>query len=474
MEEEIDLRRYVEVLLKYKFWIAGLAVLAVAVAFVVASRRPAVYEAQASLAMLRVRSEMTLEPKFITLSEEDVSPRTDIKSLRETLVTLVESPSVAAAVSQQLEEQLNGVAESIRKLQAKVTVGNKGDLITIQARDQDPQLAAAIANAWAQQAEVYVNSIYGQTSQPVQELQTQFQDVQDKYLAAQADLEVFLAQNQIPELEREVKHHQDLIAGYQASLTNNEAAVYDKALENNLRILTNYYAELANTERVLVNARVFYEELHSGGAAAEWSRALAFIGLQNRAFGVDGQQLQITLAGDAPAMEAQDVEQLIRVLEEKAVDVRAAIVQQEQRMFEAGEVTLAASGETPLGQRIQSLTLEMLNLQSQLEAESARQRELTQARDLAWEAYQTVARKLAEAEVAVQVPGSEVRLATQALRPERPVARGRLMNTAIAGMLGLMVGTFGAFAVEWWRQEPLVDEKARASAEEVQAGQVDG
>jgi uncharacterized protein involved in exopolysaccharide biosynthesis len=76
--------------------------------------------------------------------------------------------------------------------------------------------------------------------------------------------------------------------------------------------------------------------------------------------------------------------------------------------------------------------------------------------------------------VAVQVPGSEVRLATQALRPERPVARGRLMNTAIAGMLGLMVGTFGAFAVEWWRQEPLVDEKARASAEEVQAGQVDG
>jgi uncharacterized protein involved in exopolysaccharide biosynthesis len=475
MEEEIDLRQYVEVLLKYKFWIAGLAVLAAAAAFVMASRRPAVYKAEASLAMLRVRSEMTLEPKFRTLSENAVAPRTNIQSLRDTLVALVKSPSVAATVSEQLDERLSEVAGSIRELQAKVTVGNEGDLITIQARDQDPQLAADIANAWAQQAEIYVNSIYGQPSQPVQELQVQFQDVQDKYMAAQGDLEVFLAGNQVPELEREVKHHQDLIASYQASLTSNEAAVYDEALASNLDILSDYYAELVNAERVLVNARAFYDEelQHSEGAAAEWAKALAFIGLQNDAFGVDRQELQVTLDGDAPVVKAEDVEQLIGVLEEKVVSVRAAIAQQEQRMFETEEVTLVAVEGTPLGQRIQSLTGEMLRLQSQLEAESARQRELTQARDLAWEAYETVARKLAEAEVTAQVLGSEVRLATQALRPEQPVAQGRLVNTVIAGMLGLMVGMFGAFAVEWWRQEPLVDGEAGESADEVQARQVD-
>ena len=79
---------------------------------------------------------------------------------------------------------------------------------------------------------------------------------------------------------------------------------------------------------------------------------------------------------------------------------------------------------------------------------------------------------VAEAEVAVQVPGSEVRLATRALRPVRPMARGRLMSTAIAGMLGLMLGVFGAFALEWWRQEPSMDEEIEAVAEEVQANRL--
>ncbi len=303
MEEEIDLRQYVEVLLKYKFWIVGLAVLAAAVAFVVSSRRPPAYEAEASLAMLRVRSEMTLEPKFRTLSDEDVAPKVDIKSLRDTLSALVKSSAVSAAVSEQMGE----------RLQARVTVGNSGNLITIRVRHQDPQLAADIANAWAQQAEIYVNSIYGQPPQPVQELQTQFQNVQDKYKVAQGDLEIFVAQSQVPELKREVKHHQDLITSFQKSLTDNEAAIYDEAMASNLEILSDYYAELASIERVLVDARSLYEELQSSGGAPamEWARALALIGVQNRAFGVERQQLYVTVDSDAPAVWHQDMELLI-------------------------------------------------------------------------------------------------------------------------------------------------------------------
>ena len=465
MEEEIDLRQYVEVLLKYKFWIAGLAVLAAAVAFVVSSRRPPAYEAEASLAMLRVRSEIMLEPKFRTLSDEDVAPKVDIKSLRETLSALVKSSSVSAAVSEQMGE----------RLQARVIVGNSGNLITIRVRHQDPQLAADIANAWAQQAEIYVNSIYGQPPQPVQELQTQFQDVQDKYKVAQGDLETFVAQSQVPGLEREVKHHQDLIASFQKSLTDNEAAIYDEAMASNLQILSDYYAELVSIEHVLVDARSLYEELQSGGGAPamEWARALALIGVQNRAFGVERQQLYVAVDGEAPAVRHQDMEQLIESLEEKGVDVQAAITLQEQRLFEVKSESAFVVSDNPLEQRVQALTEEMLMLQSQLEAASARERELSQARDLAWETYQTVARKLAEAEVAVQVPGSEVRLATRALRPKRPVARGRLMSTAIAGMLGGMVSVFGAFALEWWRQEPSVDEEIEAAAEKVQANELD-
>jgi uncharacterized protein involved in exopolysaccharide biosynthesis len=71
MEEEIDLRQYVELLLKYKFWIIGLALLAAVIAFVMASRKPLNYQAEASLALLRVRSELAFEPKFVTTSDEE-------------------------------------------------------------------------------------------------------------------------------------------------------------------------------------------------------------------------------------------------------------------------------------------------------------------------------------------------------------------------------------------------------------------
>jgi len=103
-----------------------------------------------------------------------------------------------------------------------------------------------------------------------------------------------------------------------------------------------------------------------------------------------------------------------------------------------------------------TLQREILQLQEELEREQARKRELTQARDLAWETYQTLARKEAEVGVAVQVTDTEVRLAVRAFKPEEPVAPKKKLNIAIAGVLGVMVGVFGAFAMEYfegWGEE---------------------
>jgi len=57
-----------------------------------------------------------------------------------------------------------------------------------------------------------------------------------------------------------------------------------------------------------------------------------------------------------------------------------------------------------------------------------------------------------EARIAAQDESGEVRLASYAAVPSRPVGPRKLLNTAVAGVLGLFVGVFGAFAVEYWRQ----------------------
>jgi hypothetical protein len=40
---------------------------------------------------------------------------------------------------------------------------------------------------------------------------------------------------------------------------------------------------------------------------------------------------------------------------------------------------------------------------------------------------------------------------SRAAVPEEPASPRRLLNTVVAGALGLMVGVFGAFFIEYWR-----------------------
>lgn len=42
-------------------------------------------------------------------------------------------------------------------------------------------------------------------------------------------------------------------------------------------------------------------------------------------------------------------------------------------------------------------------------------------------------------------------MGSHAAAPERPVSPRKMLNTAVAGALGLMLGVFGAFAIEWWQ-----------------------
>ena len=116
---------------------------------------------------------------------------------------------------------------------------------------------------------------------------------------------------------------------------------------------------------------------------------------------------------------------------------------------------MIVGSDNPLNLRIAALDVEILALQEKLEAERAQKQYLQQARDLAWSTCQTLMQKQAEVGIASQVTGTEVRLAASALPPADPVSPRKLLNTAVAGALGLMLGVFGAFAIEWWQGDEM-------------------
>ncbi|MHC4617678.1 MAG: Wzz/FepE/Etk N-terminal domain-containing protein [Planctomycetota bacterium] len=474
MEDEIDLRAYIKILLSRWYWIAGLALVAAIAAFAVSSLLPRTYVAKARLVMQRVHTEVVFVSSIRT-QEQSALRLADLELRQDALRELAESAAVAAVVYDQLEARLDGVAAGVGVLRDMVKVTSKADLVIITARAGDPQIAADIANEWARQAEKQINAAYGQPLQETQrlEMQAQSEKAQAQYETLQAELEAFLAQSRIPELEREIARHEQFIAEYQRALIDSEAAMHTLALDSSRQILLNLYDELVSTEQVLIDARTLAQEIRHvpGSPAAEWARALAFIDLEDRAFGGRRTFFEVVLSGEAPAVDGADLDRLIENLEEKRQELGASIRQKERELFDVEPITAAVDPENPLVRQIQALTQEMLSLQSQLEAEQARERELSEARDLAWETHRAVTRKIAETEVETQVSDMEVRFATPAKRPGNPVSSNRLRNAAIAGALGLMMGVLAALGVEYWQQgTPELSVSAKQASEQTSTG----
>ena len=404
MEEEIDLREYIDVLIRRWKWILGITLTALVAAAVVSFFiLTPIYEAKAGVVIVKSRSEIAFEPKYRTLMEEDIASR------RKALEALVKSSAVAAEVINASGSSLPPEERDVDALLDMVEISSNGDLISIKVRGKDPQRITAIANAWGQAYEEYVNGLYGSIPQSPEDIQPQVVEAEKNYKKAQEALAEFLGDNRIETLTKEI--------------------------EDKKATLSDYYATKRQLDRLIADARALRDQLRQQGASSSMGtgNSLSIMLLQASAFTLLSPELpvQLQLAFDeqvglesSAAEHAQSLDALLSILEARREEVQSLI----------NEGTLQQ---------------EILQLQEQLEREQARQQELTQARDLAWETYQTLARKEAEVQVATQVTDTEVRFAVPAVEPKEPVAPKKMLNIASAGVLGLMVGVFGAFFIEF-------------------------
>ncbi len=95
---------------------------------------------------------------------------------------------------------------------------------------------------------------------------------------------------------------------------------------------------------------------------------------------------------------------------------------------------------------IEQLQRRLQGAQAQLEKEQATFDQLRRERDLKRDTVETLARKQAEVTLATAVTGSEVRLASPAIPPERRTA-GLLPKVAIAALAGLIIGLVAVFVI---------------------------
>ena len=105
-----------------------------------------------------------------------------------------------------------------------------------------------------------------------------------------------------------------------------------------------------------------------------------------------------------------------------------------------------------LEREAQALEPDILVLQERLEEVQTREERLETVKDMSRDTYMTLSRKVTEARIAAQDTTGDVRLASLAAPPQDPASPRPLLNVAVAGALGLMIGILSAFAIEYWQR----------------------
>ncbi len=257
MDDEIDLREYIQVIIKWWREIALLTIAAAVGAGVVMLildlLTPPLYEASATVAIARVKSDITFDDRYRTLSEEELQQlRGDAR--RSALLGLVNNSAVAEAVIAELGDSLTeeerNPAFLLTMIEAQPVTSaasrTDSDLIRIAVVTDSPEHSALIANSWANHYVQHVNTLYG--SVPA-ELMTSVRNDLDQssaaYQEAQKNLESFIAGDNARQVERLIAEKEAVITSIQTGKQTALQSLIDKELAARQEIAAAYINALA-------------------------------------------------------------------------------------------------------------------------------------------------------------------------------------------------------------------------------------
>lgn len=333
---EIDLRKYLDVMLSWWKEILVIALLGAALSVFAAwgleRLSPPTYRANADIIISRIFSEVTLDERVQTLTD-DGSGANGLSGRRSALVQLAESTAIASLVVNDLtgvlppERLVPG--RLLETIDAEVLPGfdsrNPSDLIRITAEADSPEAAALIANTWAVRYVEQINLLFGQVPADVMEsVQTELDAALAAYQNAQQELEAFIATSQVEHLTGQIGTKNALRTSILEGERNNLAFL----IEQDSTLRQELYGQLSDAQaeallqvfseqqRALVDglaltyasrnlasqrldsARNLQRQLESGGESAGATSQLALQLLKTQVYALTSQVTEMTISED--------------------------------------------------------------------------------------------------------------------------------------------------------------------------------
>ena len=408
MEDEIDLRFYANMLIRHWRVIAAVTLLAGVVALTVSSVLPAKYQATALVLITRPLYQFQFSPAIQNLPD---NANTQQALAGKAAVDLANSDALLQEVLLDVGAALPTDERSLFALRKmlKAKTGSDPSIINLSVTNRDPQRVADIANTWATLYVRRVNDLYGKSADQLKFFEAQLAQAKNDVDAADQALVEFQKRNDLTILQAQLSAKQNALANY---LGMNESLV---VLQQNVKNLQDQLAR------------------RPADSPSNLGDDLAQLMLQVSALSAPSSSLPIQL--QMPSTGG---------LSDRTVGQQAAYLADLAKTIE--------SKQAEAKKQTAALPIEIKALQGQMQESSTEPARLTRERDLAQTVYTTLAQKVKETQISAQDASGSVRLAGSAVAPERPMSRGRLKNTVLGLVLGLMAVVGGVFAVEYFRE----------------------
>lgn len=403
MEDEIDLRQYIKILIKNWFWILALTlggtVIAAIMSFFVIKPK---YEATALIIVRPPLYTINLDPRLETNFDLNIRYYKALPDLAEsdkTLAKLLAEPTIA----NEFENPLT--IENLRTM-LDVEADTDANLIKLTVSSNDPELAARIANLWANYFYDDVVAIYGESQDQVKVFEEELATATAQRDAAQQALVDFQGNNQAPVLNAQLV-----------------------AVQRNYNLLLEERTRLEMISQNIAGLRSQLAVQPVGEVISSGDDLTALL-LQLQAFNAQSNTIQLQITGLQSVTTRTNAEG-IRFLDELVKSI-----QNRQEEIDAQLIPL----ET-----------EILDLQQGISDITAQYDRLTQDLELAKTVYTTIANKYAETRISLQISAFGAQIASQATVPQKSVGPRKMINMIAGGMLGFVFSVIAILFSDYWR-----------------------
>ncbi len=399
MEETVDLRPYLAALGRYLWLIGGAVVLAIVIAVAIYLMSND-YEA---IALLTV-PEPTEQLQF------DARITTTMRSMQNLTVypELAKSSDLLNRVLVHAIELTDGRIATLAQVRDMTTLTTSADnrLVRLVVTDEDPEVAAALANIWAEEFVITIETLFGRGG-------------------------VAYFDDQLQQASQELRAADDALVAFQS--TNRQGIV-----DNELMALTDRQRALLADEsryrRVLADIQLLRRQLENNTTdVVTLSDQLSALTVQLRAYETTqatpvAPQFQINIGADAQLSTTLRAE-LLQQLEALRVSVEAALTDNQTQL--------------------ESLAAPIFALQTEKQQLFNQGERLLSAQEVAQETHVIVARKIDEERVAAGE--TLARVAGHAVVPDKPARPNVLALVSLLSLAALIPSILLVLFLTWWR-----------------------